>query len=392
MGRHRKTGLTLALSRIYMRHKKYAYFSRELLINPKTGRATRWHVLCPVADGELRARMALDALLKRQSPGHGTGNFGPAFKEWKNNVLRKRDLDAPKDPARLKIWQRGTKTLLSVYGIIENAFADFDLDQIMPTDIATFVDQWSGRRSAEAYRAHLTKFFAWCCSRKGSMKTNPAREVEITRPPARDVYITDDHYVAIRNALLIGRDGRPTRTGEMVQCYMDLSYLLYQRGTDIRLLRRDQVTDEGIAFKPSKTERSSGRQVKVPLSEDAKAVLARAQGLGKVRSIYVIHTEHGQPYTAGGIASLFKRACARAGVNGVTLKDIRAKAATDAKTLGYGEGQIQIALAHTDRETTRVYLRGRELPVSEVMLELPKKKLAKPANTPMRKQPRRERK
>jgi len=391
MGRHRKTALALALSRIYVRHKKYAYFAKQPLINPKTGRATRWHVLCSVEEGELRARIALDALLKRQSPGHGTGNFVRAFNLWKTNVLRKRDLDAPKDPVRLKIWQRGTKTLLSVYGVIEKAFGDFDLEQIRPTDIALFVDQWEGRRSAGAYRGHMSKFFAWCC-RTDLLEVNPAREVEVAKPPARDVYITDDQYVAIRNALLVGKDGKPTRSGAMVQCYMDLPYLLYQRGTEIRLLRRDQVTDEGIAFKPSKTERSSAKQVMVPLSEDAKAVLARAQSLGKVRSLYVVHTEHGQPYTAGGIASLFKRACARAGVTGVTLKDIRAKAATDAKERGYGEAQIQVALAHTDLKTTRGYLRGRNLPVSELMMELPKEILAEPANIPTAKRLGRKRK
>jgi hypothetical protein len=122
------------------------------MINPKTGRVTRWHVLCSVAEGELRARIALDALLKRQSPGHGTGNFGLVFNEWTTKVLRKRDVDAPKDPARLKIWQRGTKTLLAVFGVIQKAFADFDLDQMTPMDITTFLDQWEGRRSAEAYR------------------------------------------------------------------------------------------------------------------------------------------------------------------------------------------------------------------------------------------------
>jgi integrase len=92
-----------------------------------------------------------------------------------------------------------------------------------------------------------------------------------------------------------------------------------------------------------------------------------------VRSVFVIHTRHGQPYTAGGIASLFKRACRRAGIDGVTLKDIRAKAATDVKERGYDEAQISVALAHTDAKTTRIYLRGREVPVSEVTLKLPPK-------------------
>lgn len=85
----------------------------------------------------------------------------------------------------------------------------------------------------------------------------------------------------------------------MAQCYVDLLYLFYQRGADVRLL--------------------------------------------KMRSMYLIHTEHGQPYSAGGIRFLFDRARKRAGIQGVTLKDIRAEAATDADNQGYNESQLQTA-------------------------------------------------
>ena len=36
----------------------------------------------------------------------------------------------------------------------------------------------------------------------------------------------------------------------------------------------------------------------------ANAVLAHAKKFGNVRSVYVIQSEHGQPYTAYGIATL----------------------------------------------------------------------------------------
>ncbi len=381
MGRPRKTALSLALSRIYIRHGKFVYYGREPILNSKTGRSTRWHVLCPTTEGELRARLILDKLLKRQNPGHGSGNFGPKFRTWQQKILKQRERKAPRDSERIKIWQRGTKNLLSVYGVIEKAFADFDLDQIRPSDIAEFLDQWEGRRSAGAYRSHLSKFFAWCC-RTGSLTINPVREVEVEEPPERTVYITPEIFVAIRNALLKGDDGKPTRTGEMVQCYMDLLYLLFQRGTEIRLLRWDQIGERGIVFKPTKTERSSGKQVLVPLTEPVMEVLGRARSLGKTRSDYVIHTEHGHPYTASGIASLFKRACARIGVKDVTLKDIRAMAATDAAEKGFDDAQIQVALAHTDVKATQHYIRRRQVPVSVVTLTLPTEDISQTANIP----------
>lgn len=209
--------------------------------------------------------------------------------------------------------------------------------------------------------------------RQGLIDVNPAKQISVAAPQKRDVYMTDEQYMKIWDALLTGKDGKPTRTGAMVQCYMDLLYLLYQRGTDVRLLRWDQITPEGILFKPTKTERSSGTKVLVPIGNDTRVVLKRLKGLSKMRSMYLIHTEHGQPYTGNGIGSLFRRAASRAGVQGVTLKDLRAKAATDAKKHGYKNDQLQTALAHTDGATMRDYLRSRDVPVSEVVMTIPKR-------------------
>lgn len=370
MNRRREKSRTLTGTRIYIRRGKYQYFSSVPMINPKTGKATKWHILCHVEDGELKARTILDALLGKSS-AEGGGDFSVWFPIYKTNVAKQRATDTPRDPARAKIWETGGKAQLSVLGVIEKAFADFDLVDITPSDVATFIDNWEGRRSAQNYRTHLIKFFAWA-ARKGLVNTNPAREVTVKKPPGRDVYITDEQYVAIRNALLIGKDGRKTPSGEMVQCYMDLLYLLYQRGTEIRLLKWSDIQPGGILFKPTKTERSSAAKVLVPVGPDVEKVIARLRNIRKMRSVYLIHTQHGQPYTAHGISSAFERAAERASITGVTLKDIRAKAATDAARQGYTDEQIKTALAHADTSTTRGYIRTRTVPVSEVILSLPK--------------------
>ncbi len=369
--RRRITSKTLTGSRIYIRRGKYCYFSQEPILDPKTGKVRKWHILCPIEDGEFRAREKLNALLGHVNQPKGPGDFCAWFDRWRTTFIQLRDANEPQDPARARIWKNSTKALISVFGVIENAFADFDIVQITPADVAVFLDQWEGRRAAQVYRGHLSKFFEWGC-RRGILNCNPAREISVATPQKRDVYITNEQYNLIKNALLFGNDGKPTRTGNMVQCYMDLLYLLYQRGTDIRLLRWDQIRDDGIMFKPTKTERTSGAKVLVPISDDIRKVFAKLKDLGRMRSIYLIHTEHGQPYTAHGIGSLFRRACKRAGIEGVTLKDIRAKAATDAKNMGYKDLQLQTALAHTDSATTRGYIRSREVPVSEVVLKLPK--------------------
>ncbi len=238
--------------------------------------------------------------------------------------------------------------------------------------IAVFVDQWEGRRAAQLYRGHLSKFFAWAC-RKGIVKANPARDVTLKKPKKRKVYLTDEQYVAIKLALTESKDGKdPEHNNLMVACLMDLYYLLCQRGTDIRLLRVNQLDGEYIDFTPTKTKNSSEAEVSVPITDEVREVVNRIKRIAKLRSVYLLHDQYGQPFTSRLAGDTFKRACKRAEVSGIILKDVRSKAATDADKMGYTESQIQTALAHTTGSTTRDYIRRQNAPVSEVILKLPK--------------------
>lgn len=373
MNRRREKSKTLTGSRIYVRDNSYKYFAHEPIYNQATGKTTKWVRLCSVAEGELVARQKLAQILKQacvNAPGQG--DFPVWFAKWRQTILEKRSKNTPRDPARADIWKKGTRSVMDSLGKVENAFADFDLVQVQPADIALFLDQWEGRRSAQSYKGYLVKFFAWCC-RKGVMTNNPAREVTVEKVKTRKVYMTNQQFNQIRDALLVGEDDKPTPSGPMVQVYMDLLYLLYQRGTDIRLLKWNEIQPDGIYFKPTKTEAKSGIDVRIPMTPAIAQVLDRARAIKKMHSLYVIHTQNGQPYTANGIGTAFRRAAKRAKVSGVTLKDIRAKAATDAKKQGFSEEDLKVALAHTDVSTTRDYIKEQDVPVSKVSLNLPKK-------------------
>ncbi|ESH90737.1 hypothetical protein B551_0222460 [Cupriavidus sp. HPC(L)] len=47
-----------------------------------------------------------------------------------------------------------------------------------------------------------------------------------------------------------------------------------------------------------------------------------------------------------------------------TIKDIRAKAMTDASKAGYDLDELQVAGAHAEGSTTQGYIKQREVPVS----------------------------
>jgi len=368
--RKRQTNKTLSHSRIYIRGKRFCLFSAEAIINPKTGKVAKWHSLCLVDDGELKARELAHAIQTHNMAGTGAGDFKDYFETYRLAVLKKREKDKPTDKPRLRMFEEGAKEISRKCKVISEAFSDFDVEQIMPVDVAKFLDQWEGQRTAQIYRSRFSDFFAWAC-RKGIRSDNPCREVQVERPASRARYIEHKEFHAIRDALAIGKDGKKTPSGEMMQCYVDLLYLLYQRTTDVRLLKWSDVSDGFINFKPTKTEKSSNISVKIPISPPIQAVLDRAKAIGLVKGLYVIHTIKGQPYATRGVGTAWTRACERAGIANATLKDLRAKALTDAKKAGYTIEQLSVAAAHTDAQMTGTYIKRREVSSSEVVMALP---------------------
>ncbi len=372
MNRRRSSWRSLSTTRIYPKRKRFYLFSVEEIVHPKTGKAAKWHSLCSIEEGEDRARQIAKEI-QRYNAVTESGNMPHYLSEYRVALLKRREADKPRESIRIKLWESGNKELCRVIDQIAQAFSDFNVNQVLPVDIAHFVDQWQARRMTQVYLSRLSDFFRWS-ARRGLRTDNPSALVRVEKPKVRDRYITDAEYHRIRDALLIGAHGRPASSGAMVQCYIDLCYLLYQRTTEIRLLRWSQIDADGIYFKPTKTEASSGAKVRIPMTEALKEVLKRARKLGMVKGMYVIRTRHGHPYTSHGIGSAWKRACVRAGIEDVTLKDIRAKALTDAKRLGYSIEQLRVGAAHTDTQTTHHYIKQREIPVSDVCLDLPPKR------------------
>lgn len=368
--RHRKTHRDLTSTRIYPKGNRFYLFSAEPIQNPATGKVAKWHPLCDIREGADRARELLKAF--RPTEQKTTGRLPLLMDEYRIGLLARREKHRPKEHARQVMFKASNDEITRVCNVIAAALDEFNPDQVIPTDVAAFLDQWQGQRMAQVYRARLSDFFKWCV-RRGHAPNNPVNQVSVEKPPARDRLLTPEEFHAIRDALLVGKDGRATPSGVMVQCYVDLCYLLYQRTTEIRLLKWSDI-DLGrglIHFKPTKTERSSGAKVAVPITPAIREVLERARSAGVVKSLYVIHNLQGQPYGQHGLGTAWERARERAQVQDAILKDIRAMAATAANKAGFKDTQIQVGLAHTSVGMTDHYIREREAPVSEVVMVLP---------------------
>jgi len=166
--------------------------------------------------------------------------------------------------------------------------------------------------------------------------------------------------------------------GKVGQCFMELAYLTSQRLTDIRLLRRSQIGPDAITFQPSKTRNSTAQVVGVPITPAIRSVLERIDELNREQkfptvSAYLITSRNRRPYSASGIRSMWKRACRRAGVADITLKDLRPSSATAIHAGGASVEAVQKRLGHSNIETTEIYLRTKGVAESPVVASLPPK-------------------
>lgn len=138
------------------------------------------------------------------------------------------------------------------------------------------------------------------------------------------------------------------------------------------------VSSSVVRFKPTKTENSSGQEVDWPITPEIAAVFTRARAMRRELKVqplhgYVITDRKGKPESAAACRDACRDGLVRAklGEMDYVVKDIRAKALTDAQKAGYHIDELQVAGAHADRATTEDYIKQRGVPVSVVRLHLP---------------------
>lgn len=308
-------------------------------------------VLCRVEDGE--AAM-YEALAKRKKLSD-LDRIPAAVAAFKIEYLRTLSQSSRKEHARL-------------LNVFSDEFSDFNVQQVKAPHIAKSIDNlYAGKASAARhYKARISTFYRWCV-RKGMVEVNPCSQVWVERPLRRKSPWTDTLFWAVRDLL-----------SPMHQCYHDLSFLLYQRTTDVRRLARAQLQGDVIHFEPTKTARSSGAAVDVPITPAIRAVLDRAAAVSREWGIvcpFVIHTRQGAPFTRSGIHSAYRRVDARLHDKplGLNPKALLPYAMTTAKRRGATIAQLQVARAHTSITTTEGYIQTHEVPVSEVKMELPER-------------------
>ncbi|MFZ9767169.1 MAG: tyrosine-type recombinase/integrase [Candidatus Limnocylindrus sp.] len=238
-------------------------------------------------------------------------------------------------PQRSATTQVNTKYILER---LRKVFGAMDPKDITTQHVIQFRDirGRSGKTAANRDLEVLSTLFRHAIE-WGQATTNPVRDVRHFEEKPRDLYVTDE---AFRAVYLVCPDE--------IQIAMDLALLTGQRRADLLTLRWDQVTDDGLVFRQSKT----GKKLIVEWSDDLRAVIERARGKSPD---YVL----GKALTPAGFQSAWRRAIEKAQKADQTFQpfafhDLRAKSASDDAELSRASAR----LGHADaRITRRVYRR-----------------------------------
>ncbi|KQW97106.1 hypothetical protein ASC94_09945 [Massilia sp. Root418] len=372
MNRRRKANKALP-QRVYLKHGAYYFLPALPMRNPATGREQKWIRLCSAADGESAMLMALAALKGDKRVLEGSMAYACA--EFKAHMLG-------------DYSEEVKKTYCRYLDVIADEFEEFHAAAVTTKDCSGFLrDNYRATpNTAKKLAALMSKLFKFIIGELGLRQDNPIDQLDMSsyKTGRREVLATHDQVRAIRAAGMTSKERadtgktQPNPSGPMFACIIDISYLLWARAIDIRLLKEDQIEDGRIRIKPSKTQKSSGKMVDITVTPAIQEVLDRARRIkqtygGKAaKSRYLFPTRQGGAYTKTGLSSMWDRAKERIGMTeDVVFKDIRALAATDAARRGEHRDDIQRRLVHTSGKTTDIYIKEVIADVSGISMDLP---------------------
>jgi integrase len=229
---------------------------------------------------------------------------------------------------------------------LQSILAEFSPEQVLPKHVAQ-IKLALGKTPNMANRvlSFLRQVFDYALEQQ-LVDSNPAIGIKRHREAKRERLITQEEYQAIY-----------AQAGPRLQVIMDLLYLTGQRVDDVLHIRRADLLDAGIAFEQQKT----GARLVVKWTPELEDVVARAKRLhGRVETLTLLRGRTGKAPDYRSVREQWDKACQAAGVPDAHLHDLRAMAAT-----AVGKDQASALLGHADARTTRIYLRGREIPVVE---------------------------
>jgi integrase len=241
-------------------------------------------------------------------------------------------------PATLEGYRYSAANLCRVFG-------DMGLGDVEPEHVYRYLVE-RGDVQANRDRALLSATYSHA-RRIGAFKgDDPAKGLQYRNPETpRRRYVTDAEFTALVAA-------SPPKLAAVLR----VTFLAGMRISDALALRMDDLTDEGIAYAQGKT----GARLVVEWTPELRAAVDDAKRafrrFGRVHLFEgrQTRTKPAGPYTVSGLRANFRRALAKAGLDHMTLHDLRRKAGSDVD----GDHATRL-LGHADGKVTRRHYRAR---------------------------------
>jgi hypothetical protein len=285
-------------AKVHRKHGRYYYVDRNT-----------WHALSRVDEGPSALYDRLQAFT-----GDNPGSLGQIMGLYIARALP--ELKPASRPDYVRI----------ITGRLMHHFGHLLPGELEPSHVAQYLEMRK-REGAPAggnrERAVLGSILSWAM-RFGWVKVNPCHGVRRNREVPSHRYVTDAELArALR------------RASPALADLLEAAYLTGYRQTDLRLLRRSGVTSKGISLRQSKDGKLRTILFTPRLRRVVQAALARSG------TDFVFVTDRARPWTLWGLQSAMRRLGA-----GFRFRDLRPKAATDAKenTLGHGDRMLAVYL------------------------------------------------
>lgn len=241
-------------------------------------------------------------------------------------------------PKTLKEYERNAASIAGVLG------ACF-LDEVSKPDVKAWHRKISARTEANRQKAFLSAVYSFAVS-EGWTPDNPCKGIRRHLEKPRTRTSSYDEAVALAKAAT-----------PLWRALVALAFLTGMRPGELRELRRDHLTPDGIDLVRPKTEAHSLILWTPALLQVTEQALAAHPKLkpGK-KPEYVFPAPHGRPYSVTGFSHHWAALCKLAGVKGLQMRDARRTAATEAEDLKHA----QELLGHDTPSTTRRVYRVRD--------------------------------
>ena len=227
--------------------------------------------------------------------------------------------------------------------IIEGEFGDFPLGALNDRRTRALFMEWRdklavrSRRQADYAWTVLARILSWAKNR-GLIATNPCEKGgRLYRGNRSDKVWTDDDEAAFL-------------ASAPAHLHLPLLLALWtgQRQGDLLRLTWSAYDGQRIRLRQSK----GGVRVTVPVGTPLRLALDGAEK-AKASPTILLNSE-GLPWTPDGFRSSWRKACAKAGIIGVTFHDLRGTAVTRLAVVGCSEAEIASITGHTLRDVRSI--------------------------------------